>query len=927
MFDRDALKSDSFSWKSALSLALASQLAYMRSDAGIAQVVVKIWGLDGCISFNVGSTQGYVAWDQDCAFVSYSGTESVGDWLLNASVHPTRRPYGRVHSGFHNGFDLVRDTLEGILDQAGVFGKRLWLTGHSLGGALAIINAAEWAGRNLVTGVYTFGQPKAVGAEAAAMLNQFYDGKLHRLVNDDDIIPGVPPGYQHVGSLYWFDERGELKSYGAATEVMKAEDLPNELSKEQFERLCLRLRELKDATDETLTRSQESAESDQLPPALESERQNAFNTSVEGIIPGVRDHNIERYIAQIRTQTRHQDIGPAEVDEIIAEAIRKVDANDPFRDELKLDTHAYLSHESDPFESIAGSALESNEYTNANSSAFSPHTTIPVLLRVNSPNWEPPTQSQLSIQSRLGNVVSAFAHVGDLKDLRDDPGVFSIKTSREGGILELTTSKDFINANSVHTPPITERGDGAIVGIIDTGVDVLHEAFLDGNGKTRILYLWDQKAAGNGPSKHDPAFDQSYGRLYDQNDIQKMIDQGHASDRLRDPAAHGTHVASIAAGRGTGNFAGGIAPDARLIVVIPDMKTEPGAPHSVGYSNSHVDALDFIKIAASKVGLPVAVNVSLGMNAGAHDGTSELEAAFDEFTGLGRLPGVVLVKSAGNERGHKGHASVAVPQNGYADITWNSATQSRKQDYIEVWFHAWDDIEFELISPSNTKSTAATAANPSVSVHLDGNLCRLTLTRNHKDNGANLLVIIIEPDGQPIQAGVWTLSMKGNAVLGPGAGVVHAWVERDDRRPVSFNTGNTDEMTLSIPGTANHVITVAACESALPLRLTNSSSWGLTRDNRDKPDIAAPGMDIVAALANTSHHNATVAQTGTSMAAPHVTGTVALVLSKQHKSGKPIPNAVQIRQVLLASAQNFNGVHNKGIGYGALDTLAFFNRF
>ena len=761
-----------------------------------------------------------------------------------------------------------------------------------------------------MTGVYTFGQPKAVGAEAAQFLRESYEGCLHRLVNDDDIVPGVPPGYRHVGRLYWFDDQGGLKTDGSETESMEATELPTELSESQFKALQARLQELKTATEMTPPQAQPDIGSEQGSPVVESDRQAVFDASVEGILPSVRDHGIERYINQIRAQLRRQFTDrPAEVDEAIARVIGEV--RDYANIGLRFD---YWLPEFDSKHDVRVSK-------------FSQRETVPVLLRVSGPDWVPP--DLVTLQSRLGNIVSAFVPIDALEGLRDDPGVFSIDASREGGGLELGVSKSFVKANDVHQPPITEMGDKAIVGIIDTGIDVLHEAFQDNTGNTRILYVWDQRdSTGNAPSAIDAtAFSQSYGSLYVQSDIQQIIANGLATQPLRDPNGHGTHVASIAAGRAVGAFAGGIAPEARLIVVIPDMNTQPGNPPSLGYSMSHVDALAFIQAAAAKEGLPVAVNVSQGMNAGAHDGSSTLEASFDQFTGMGRLPGVVVVKSAGNERGHKGHSSVAVPKNGYADITWDSAPQVRDQDYLEVWFHAFDDIDFVLVDPAGAATPTATLVSPTVGVTLNGNLCRLRLTRNHQDNGDNLLVITIEPDGRPIQQGRWTLRMLGKTVLGLGAGVVHAWVERHRSRAITFNTGNTDEMTLSIPGTASYVITVAACGSALPLQLTNSSSWGLTRDGRPKPDLAAPGADIVAALANTANHQDTVALTGTSMAAPHVTGSVALVLSTLQKSGKPMANAVQVRRELIATSQNFTGVHNQGVGYGALDTLAFFNRF
>lgn len=912
MFDRRTLENEEFSWETALSLALASQLAYVRNDEGIIQVAKEDWGFEGCIPFSSSGTQGFVAWDESCVLVSFRGTESIGDWILNASVVPTERPYGRVHGGFSAGFEAVRTLVESALGQADEAGKRLWLTGHSLGGALATITAAELVDQHAVTGIYTYGQPKAVGAEAARLFRQRYDGRFHRFVNGDDIVPRVPPVYRHVGRLYWFDAQGGLQAFTADTEAPEGISQPQELTELEFMELRTRIGELKNAIEKDIDAGQAGAEAKESAEDLAAARQVVFDASVEGLLPGVRDHRIDRYISQIRCQIEQ----PAEIDEAIAQAIAVSRA-------LRLEHAAPMW-----LQRRASVGLES--VSAAHRSKLGAMATLPVLLRVRDPAWQAP--AGIVIQSRLGNIVTAIAPLDALEVLRADKAIVSIDSSREGGVPELATSKAFVHATAVHQPPIDEKGDSAIVGIIDSGVDVLHEAFLDDAGNTRILYIWDQRSsAGNPPSSVDAgAFSQTNGTLYVQSEIQVMVNRGTAPSALRDSGLHGTHVASIAMGRPVAAFAGGVAPEAKLIVVIPHMNhmdTEPGDPPSLGYSNSHIDALSFIRCAAAKVGLPVVVNVSLGMNAGAHDGTSSLEAAFDSFTGIGRFPGLVLVKSAGNERGHKGHARADVPQNGFAEITWQSSQAPRQKDYIEVWFNTYDDIEFTLIDPAGSASAAVSSSNLAIATNLNGNFCRLTLIRNHRDNGANLLVIMIERESNAIQSGLWTLKLQGRTIkYGQDAGVVHAWVERDSSRAVRFNTGDNDEMTLSIPGTAQHVITVAACGSAFPLQLTSSSSWGLTRDRRAKPDLAAPGTDVIAALANTDNHQGTVSMTGTSMAAPHVTGSVALVLSKRHKAGKQV-NAVQVRTELIGSAQNYNGVHNKGVGYGVLDTLAFVNRF
>lgn len=75
----------------------------------------------------------------------------------------------------------------------------------------------------------------------------------------------------------------------------------------------------------------------------------------------------------------------------------------------------------------------------------------------------------------------------------------------------------------------------------------------------------------------------------------------------------------------------------------------------MGYSIEHQTALQYIEEFAAKIKLPVVVNLSQGMSAGAHDGKSALEASFDSFSGFGRKRGRIIVKSAGNERGEDGH--------------------------------------------------------------------------------------------------------------------------------------------------------------------------------------------------------------------------------------------------------------------------------
>ncbi len=106
---------------------------------------------------------------------------------------------GRVHAGFLKAFKDVSDQLDALL-AAKAPGQKIWLTGHSLGGALATLAAAH-LGSSVVQGLATYGCPRVGDAAFASVLpQQSYDRFVHR----DDWVPTVPPelfGYVHAGAL------------------------------------------------------------------------------------------------------------------------------------------------------------------------------------------------------------------------------------------------------------------------------------------------------------------------------------------------------------------------------------------------------------------------------------------------------------------------------------------------------------------------------------------------------------------------------------------------------------------------------------------------------------------------------------------------------------------------------------------------------
>ncbi|MDF1664743.1 MAG: lipase family protein [Planctomycetota bacterium] len=203
-----------YSKVNAYALARASQLAY-ESPRDCVRTAFN-WGLK-CYPFAVGETEAIILEGKEFVVLAFRGTSSLADVKTDARF--CRRNFmgwGGVHRGFCRAFlGLWRsgNSPHVMLEQAQQKGKRIFITGHSLGGALAQLCAAALCQQLIIPTVYTFGSPRVGGRAFTKRLNNFLGDKLYRHENNNDAVTRIPPalfGYRHAGQRYLLTESGEL---------------------------------------------------------------------------------------------------------------------------------------------------------------------------------------------------------------------------------------------------------------------------------------------------------------------------------------------------------------------------------------------------------------------------------------------------------------------------------------------------------------------------------------------------------------------------------------------------------------------------------------------------------------------------------------------------------------------------------------------
>lgn len=456
-------------------------------------------------------------------------------------------------------------------------------------------------------------------------------------------------------------------------------------------------------------------------------------------------------------------------------------------------------------------------------------------------------------------------------------------------------------------------GAGVLVAVVDSGIDYRHPDFCNADGTSRIVALWDQTAR---PDREGDAPPEGFltGVEYSRAQINEALAASDTTEALRilpevDTSGHGTHVAGICAGNGraSGGKNRGVAYESELLIVklgVPDGGSFPR-------TTELMMAVDYCVRKAQALMMPLALNLSFGNNYGSHSGTSLLETYLTDIAGYWKCS---IVAGSGNEAAKRVHTSgVLGTENVRIDL---AVAEYESSLNVQLWKSYTDDFSVMLIHPRGDRREMIAPVPGTSQVRMGDT--RLLIYYGEPSPYSPFQEIYIEflPEKAYLDSGIWQIILMPERIVDGG---YNLWLPAGSvTGPATGFLNSTPETTLTIPSTAAGVITVGAYDSYTDAPAAFSGR-GYTRALRQvKPDLVAPGVDIMSCAPGGGY----AARTGTSMATPFVTGAAALLMQWGIVTGRdPYLYGAKMKAYLHRGARalpGFTQYPNPQLGYGAV---------
>ena len=419
-----------------------------------------------------------------------------------------------------------------------------------------------------------------------------------------------------------------------------------------------------------------------------------------------------------------------------------------------------------------------------------------------------------------------------------------------------------------NNPPYRLKGNGVLLAIIDSGINYFHPDFRNEDGTTRIQYIWDQTIPGNPP----PGF--LTGSQYTKEQIDEALRAPTQAEGLQivpsqDVVGHGTHVAGIAGGNGRGSNGRivGAAPESEFIIV------KLGQPDFEGFVRNIeiMLAMRYVLERAQELARPVAINISIGMTSGPHDGNALIEQYMEDAATVWKNN---IIVGTGNEGNARNHTSGTVEEGGTTSFQFQIA-DNMSQYNLSLWHNNIDQMAVEIVDPSGRRTPLIVYAAGPVKYTLLNTSVYASFAGPSPLSGDIEFALLLTgstPENN-ITSGPWTVIVHGQDIVDGRFNVWGPTTESGGRN--NYFLAPVTETTLTTPSTARLVTSVGAYNH-ITGQIAPFSGRGFGRnDEVIKPDIVAPGVEISAASHTSSGYRTL---SGTSMATPHVTGGVALMM-------------------------------------------------